>query len=134
MSTEDKTVVLFDGVCNLCNSLVIFLIKRDRKKALMFTALQSKVGQSILKSNQLKTDNFDSFVLYKNGKIYQKSGAGIRVLGSLGGFWTLMYIFLTVPSPIRNWVYSLIANNRYKWWGQKDACMIPTPELKSRFL
>ena len=134
METEDKTVVLFDGVCNLCNSVVIFLIKRDRKKVLFFTALQSEEGQKILKSNHLKVDNFDSFVLYHKGKVYQKSSAGIRVLAKLGGLWLLMSIFLIVPTPIRNWVYSLIANNRYKWWGQKDACMIPTPELKSRFL
>lgn len=133
-STQASSIILFDGVCNLCNSLVIFLIKRDRKNVFKFTALQSPQGQQILKKHELKTDAFDSFVLYQKDTIYQKSSAGIRVLSKLGGLWSLFKIFLIVPRPIRDFVYSIIAKNRYNWWGKKDQCMIPTPELQKKFL
>ncbi len=134
VTSKNTTIVLFDGVCNLCNSLVIFLIKRDHKKRLFFTPLQSQKGQELLASNQLKTTNFDSFVLYMNGKVYQKSNAGIRVLASLGYLWKSLLILLIIPRPIRDYVYTLIARNRYRWWGKKDSCMIPTPALKNRFI
>lgn len=134
MSNKDKSIVLFDGVCNLCNSVVQFLIVRDKKKKLFYSALQSSVGQEILRDNGLNTSDFDSFILQYKGEVYSKSSAGIRVLSQLGGLWPMMKVFLIVPKPIRDWVYSLIANNRYKWWGKKDHCMMPTPEMQSRFV
>ena len=130
----NKPLVLFDGVCNLCNSSVQFLIRHDPKGKLMFASLQSNKGQEILKHFGMKTDNFDSFVLVENGQVYIKSTGVLRELKILGGFFTLFYGLIIVPTPIRDFFYNFVARNRYKFFGKKEFCMIPTPELKARFL
>lgn len=130
----DKKIILFDGVCNLCNSSVTFVIKRDKKDAFRFAALQSEVGQQLIAKFNIDTAQTDSIILIDNDKAYVKSSAALRAARSLSGAWPLLYGFMIVPRFLRNWVYDYIAKNRYKWYGQRESCMIPTPELKAKFL
>ncbi len=129
-----KPIMLFDGVCNLCNNTVQFVIERDKQAKIMFTSLQSEAGQAILQKYNLPSDDFDSFVLLKDGTIYQRSTAALKVAAELGMPYALMGLFLIIPEPIRDAVYNFIAKNRYKWFGKEESCWLPTPELKSRFL
>ncbi len=126
--------VLFDGVCNFCNASINFVIDRDSKGIFKFAALQSKIGQEILKKYNLKQTDFDSIILEKEGKIYQKSDAALEIARNLDGLWKIFYIFKIIPSFLRNPIYDLIAKNRYRIFGRTDVCRIPTPELKARFL
>ncbi len=131
---KHKKLVLFDGVCNLCNSSVQYVIKHDKKDKFMFAALQSKVGKQIIESHSIDTNKLDSILLYTPDKgIAHKSTAALKVASQLGFPTNLISIFLIVPAFIRNWVYDFIAKKRYKWYGKKEACMIPTPELRSKF-
>ena len=127
-------IVLFDGVCNLCNSSVQFIIKRDKKKQFLFASLQGQTGQEVLEKFNLPANNFNSFILVEGDNVYTRSTAVLRMLKKLGGGWRLFYGFIIIPKFIRNAVYNWIAKNRYKWYGKRDECMIPTPELKERFL
>ena len=130
-----ERVILFDGVCNLCNTSVQFVIKRDRKARFKFAPLQGELGRRVLAENNLPSIEFHSFVLLENGRMYQKSTAALRVAKALPGLWPLLYyVFILVPPFIRNTVYTWVAGNRYKWFGKQEACMVPTPELKSRFI
>lgn len=131
---EKKPVLLFDGVCNLCNGVVQFVIKRDPKAKINFSSLQSDYGQHILNKFSLPTDNFETFVLVEDGKIYQKSTAALKLFKLLGKGWQILYMLMIIPAPIRNFFYSLIADNRYKIFGRSDECWLPSPELKARFL
>ncbi|MDN5215372.1 thiol-disulfide oxidoreductase DCC family protein [Fulvivirgaceae bacterium BMA12] len=134
MNELEKPVLLFDGVCNLCNGVVQFVIKRDPDAKFSFTSLQSNMGQRLLQKFQLPTSDFESFVLVEGDRYYRKSTAALRLFSKLGGGWRLLYVFMIVPVPIRDFFYSLVANNRYKIFGRTDECWIPTPELKARFL
>lgn len=127
-------IILFDGVCNLCDSFVSFVIRHDPKAKFHFSTLQSKSGQEILKRFDLPVDEFNTFILVDNGSFFQKSTAALRVLKGLGGVWIVFYIFIVVPRPIRDAVYNFIANNRYRLFGKKDKCLAPTPDIKARFL
>jgi predicted DCC family thiol-disulfide oxidoreductase YuxK len=127
-------LILFDGVCNLCNSSVDFIIRRDKKGVFKFASLQSTLGQQVLEKFQLSQDSFSSVILLKNGKIYQKSTAALLIAHELSGVWALLYGFMLVPALIRNAVYDWIARNRYRWFGKKETCRLPTPGEKSRFL
>ena len=131
---KQQPIILFDGVCNLCNSAVQFTIKHDKKKQFMFAALQSDTGQQLLKQYQLQQENFSSFVLIKDGQIFLKSTAALMVAKQLNGLIKLLYGFIIVPAFIRNAVYNFIAKNRYRWFGKKESCMMPTQELTARFL
>ena len=128
------SIILFDGVCNLCNGAVQFVIKRDNKNRFVFASLQSGEGIEILKEYNLPSNKMASFILVDNGKVYDKSTAALRVLKNLKGLWRAFYIFIIVPKFIRDGVYDWIAKHRYQWFGRKDECMIPTPELKAKFL
>lgn len=134
MKENKNPVILFDGVCNLCNNSVQFVIKRDKKKQFYFTSLQSNAGQQLLKQYQLSPGKFDSFVLIENGKAYTRSTAALRVVKRLGGLLSFLYAFIIIPPFIRNAIYDYVARNRYKWFGKSESCMLPTPELKARFL
>jgi predicted DCC family thiol-disulfide oxidoreductase YuxK len=127
-------VILFDGVCNLCNRSVQFIIKRDKKKQFLFASLQGKTGGELLKKFDLPANVFNSFILIEGENIYSRSTAALRIAKQLGGGWKLLYGFMILPRFIRDAIYNLIAKNRYKWFGKRDECMIPTPELKERFL
>lgn len=133
---KHKKLILFDGVCNLCNSSVQYVIKHDKKDLFMFAALQSDTGKAIISKFNIDTTQIDSILLYnpENETITYKSSAALKVALKLRFPTNLLSAFLIIPAFIRNWVYDFIAKNRYKWYGKKDACMIPTPELKSKFL
>lgn len=132
---KDKKIILFDGVCNLCDALVQFVIKHDHNDVFRFVALQSQLGQQILKHIGIDGKNIDSIVLYEPGVAYfYKSNAALEIAKSLGGFFHMGTIFRIVPTPIRNWLYDYVAKNRYRWYGKKQECLVPTPELKSKFL
>jgi predicted DCC family thiol-disulfide oxidoreductase YuxK len=127
-------LILFDGVCNLCNGAVNFIIDRDSKNIFRFTSLQSDIGQQILQENGLSTNHFNTFILVKNGKILQKSTAFLSVVNQLDGFWKLMNVFWVIPTFIRDFFYDIVSANRYRWFGKQESCRMPTPELKSKFL
>jgi predicted DCC family thiol-disulfide oxidoreductase YuxK len=129
----NEPVILFDGVCNFCNSSVQFIIKRDPKGLCRFASLQSDIGQAYLSKYNLG-DYADSFVLIEKDRVYLKSDAALQITKNLAGAWKVFYILKIVPRPLRDLVYSFIAKNRYKWFGKKAACMIPTPDIKSRFI
>jgi predicted DCC family thiol-disulfide oxidoreductase YuxK len=129
-----KPVILFDGVCNLCNGAVLFVIRNDKKALFTFAALQSPFGQSQLKQFSLSSVDLTTILLLKDRAIFQKSSAALEIARQLDGLWPAFYFFKIVPYFIRDRVYDLIAKNRYRWFGKQDACMIPTPELKTRFV
>ena len=133
-STIEQDVLLFDGVCNLCNGAVNFIIDHDPKGHFKFSALQSDFGQEQLAKLGYDQQEFDSLVLLSGDKVYKKSSAALRIAKKLNGLYPLLYIFIIVPPFIRHAVYDIIARNRYKWFGKRDSCRMPTPELKSRFV
>lgn len=134
MNSENKKIILFDGVCNLCNNSVTFIIKRDKKDIFRYAALQSEIGKELTKKFSIDASKTDSIILIDGKKAYVKSSAALRIARHLNGGYPLLYGFLILPAFIRNFFYDIIARNRYKWFGKKDSCMIPTPELKSKFL
>lgn len=132
---KDKKIILFDGVCNLCNTSVLKVIKLDNKNSFVFASLQSEIGKEILNYLKVDTSKTDSIILYEPNISYDvKSSAALKIMNDFGGLWKLTQVFWIFPRPIRDVVYDFIAKNRYKWFGKKDACMIPTPELTSKFL
>lgn len=132
---KDKKIILFDGVCNLCDSSVQYVIKHDKKDIFRFVALQSELGQNILKHIGINPIHTDSIVLYEPGISYfYKSTAALEIAKGLSGIFTLASIFTLLPSGIRDFIYDYVARNRYKWYGKKKICMIPTSELKAKFL
>ncbi|MEP7255611.1 MAG: thiol-disulfide oxidoreductase DCC family protein [Ferruginibacter sp.] len=131
---KEQPVILFDGICNFCNNAVNFVIKRDKKENIFFAPLQSDIGQRLLQQYNLPLNNMESFVFIENGRAYTQSTAGLKVCRYLKGLWPLCYGFIIVPKFIRDGIYNWIAKNRYKWFGKKESCMIPTPQVKARFL
>lgn len=132
---ENKAIILFDGVCNLCNAAVQKVIKYDKHDYFRFASLQSDIGMRLLSEHQLSPSSIlDSVVLIQNGNAYQYSTAALRIAGKLSGPYRLLYPLLIVPPFIRNIVYKFIAKHRYKWFGKQEACWLPTPELKNKFL
>jgi predicted DCC family thiol-disulfide oxidoreductase YuxK len=130
----DKPVVVFDGVCNYCNTMINFLLRQDKKKIFLFATLQSVFGQKVLRENHLPGDAFESFILIDKGKLYQKSAAGLRVYNKLPWYWKWTQLLWVFPEFLRDWIYDIIAQNRYRWFGKRTECMTPTPGLKERFL
>ena len=126
------SIVLFDGVCNMCNSVVKIIINRDKYGEFYFASLQSESGQQILKEHHGKM--VDSVVLLRDGQLYYFSDAALHIAKKMDGAWKLLHIFIIIPRPIRDRVYHYIAKNRYKWFGKKEECMIPTKEMRKRFL
>lgn len=127
------SIILFDGECNFCNSSVQFIIQRDQEKRFKFGSLQGEAGYKLLSMHNPPKD-LDSLVLVEDDKAYYKSSAALRITKQLKGIWKLFYIFIIIPRPIRDFFYDFIARNRYKWFGKKDSCMIPSPEMRNRFL
>lgn len=132
---ENKKIILFDGVCNLCNGFIQFVIKRDSADTFRYASLQSEIGQKLISEREIDTARIDSVVLIEPGVAYYiKSDAALQIGSHLKGFRTISRILYLIPSVLRNIIYDLIARYRYAWFGKKDACMIPTPELQSKFL
>lgn len=128
-------LVLFDGVCNLCNSTVQFIIKRDTHNQFKFSSLQSEYGQNFLKERNLDSSDFKSIILYEpEVAYYTKSTAALKIAQNLGFPYNLLSVFLLIPSFIRDWIYSLVSKYRYHLFGKKDSCMVPTPENKRKFI
>jgi predicted DCC family thiol-disulfide oxidoreductase YuxK len=130
----DKKIILFDGVCNLCSRSVQFILKRDRKNQFLFASLQGNTGQEYLQKFHLPASELNSFILVEGDRFYNRSAATLRVARLLGGGWSLLYAFMILPRFIRDGVYNFIARNRYRWFGKKEECWVPTPELKAKFL
>jgi predicted DCC family thiol-disulfide oxidoreductase YuxK len=131
---NESPVILFDGVCNLCNTAVQFVIERDPTSVFRFAALQSDFGQAILEKNGVNTEGLDSIILVENGHVYDRSTAALRIAKRLSGGIKFLSIFLIVPKPVRDFFYKIIARNRYRWFGKQETCWLPTKELKARFL
>jgi predicted DCC family thiol-disulfide oxidoreductase YuxK len=129
-----QPIVLFDGVCRFCNAGVNFLIDHDSKARLRFAALQSSTGQRLLEKFGLATNRFDTMVLVEGGRCYVRSTAALRIATYLDGYWWLLAGALFLPAFLRDWPYSLLARNRYRWFGTLEACRVPTPEIRRRFL
>lgn len=132
--STNKSIILFDGVCNLCNSTVQFVLKHDKKERFLFASLQSDAAQEILLHFKQDISTLSSLKLIKNGKIYDKSTAALLIVKELNDLWSVLAIFLIIPKFLRDPLYNLIAKNRYKWFGKKEQCMVPHPSLKKRFL
>jgi predicted DCC family thiol-disulfide oxidoreductase YuxK len=132
----DHPVVLFDGVCNLCNGVVNFAIDRDPGSRLRFASLQSPVGRQMLErlGHSVPSGDPDSILLVERGRVHERSGAALRIARHLSGGWSLLAAFLVVPRPLRDLVYRWVASHRYRWFGKADACRVPTPDLRARFI
>lgn len=130
----EPAVILFDGVCNLCNGFVQFVIARDPTGQFKFAALQSEAGQRLLQGLPPAARNLDSVILVQDGRFYKRSAAALRILRRLTGAWPGLYAAMVLPAFFRDAIYNLIAKYRYRWWGQTTSCLLPTPELAARFL
>lgn len=126
-------IVLFDGVCNLCSSSVQWIIKHDSNNVFKFTSIQGEIGIALMKEHQI-SNKLDSVILLDEGTVYYKSSAALRIAKYCNGAWKLLYVFIIVPRFIRDFIYDIIAKNRYKWFGKKESCWIPTAELKNKFI
>lgn len=132
---KDKIIILFDGVCNLCDSSVQFLIKHDKKDVFRFVPLQSELGQKIINHIGILASTIDSIILYESKNVfYYKAEAALRILKELNTCYRFLLIFSIFPKKLLNLIYDFVAKNRYKWFGKKESCMIPTSELKAKFL
>ncbi len=131
---KTRKIILFDGICNLCNQSVQFVIEHDKKNQFRFASLQSDFGQNFLEENNLDATKFDSIVFIEDDKFYTKSSAALKISKYLDGITSLLTIFMIVPKPLRDVVYSFIAKNRYRWFGKQESCWLPSPELKAKFL
>lgn len=129
-----QSIILFDGICNLCNTAVQFVIRRDNSNHFLFASSQSEEGKKILTENNLPANEMNSFILVENGKAYDQSVAALKVVRKLKGLWRFLFGFIIVPKFIRDGIYQVISKSRYQWFGRKNECMIPTPGLKAGFL
>lgn len=135
MTTFSKPILLFDGVCNLCNASVQKVIQMDPEGKINFASLQSELGQELLEKFKLPQEDFDTVVLVDQDQFFTKSDVPLQIFRTIGGNWTFLYlVFKIVPKFIRDWMYTLIAKNRYHIWGKQESCMLPSPKLKERFL
>jgi len=136
MSTLEvqNPVILFDGVCNLCNGSVLFILNRDPSGIFKFAPLQSETGKNLLSKFDLPNDKLNSIILVENNEYYLRSTAALKILQRLGALWKIVYVFMLVPRPVRDYIYDIVARNRYKWYGKRAECMIPSSDIESRFL
>ena len=130
----EHPILFFDGVCNLCNGFIQFLIRIDRKRQFHFASLQSPIGQELLAQHQLSTGKLETVLMLHKGKLYTHSDVAIQIAILLRGFWQLLAIARFIPKSLRDPLYQFIANNRYRWFGKRESCMLPTPDVSARFL
>ncbi len=131
---DSDPILLFDGVCNLCNGFVKSVITRDQKGIIRYASLQSEAGQQLLSNIKLESFSMDTVILVEGKNFYTKSDVALRIFRHLGGGWPYLYYLSIIPKFIRDTIYDLIARNRYRWFGKKDSCMLPQPEWEDRFL
>ncbi len=132
---DDKKIILFDGICNLCNGSIRYIIKRDKKDEFRFATLQGEVGHQLIQERNIDTSMIDSIILIEPGvAYYTKSTAALKIGHSFGGFWRIANVLNLIPRQLRDIVYDWVARNRYRWYGKKEKCMVPTPELRAKFL
>jgi len=135
MANDSSPVLFFDGECNLCNHMVQFILKRDKKKIFLFSPLQSARGKEAMDKTGINMqENSGSFILYHKGVYFTRSTAALHMFRQLGGLWPLLYAGIIFPRFLRDGVYNFVSRNRYKWFGKRDSCMIPTPDIMARFL
>jgi predicted DCC family thiol-disulfide oxidoreductase YuxK len=128
-------IILFDGVCNFCNNKINLVIRKDKKDFFRFAALQSEAGKKILTANGIEINpDPDTFIFIEGKKIYNRSSAALHIVKHMSGLWPALYAFIIVPRFLRDIVYKIIARNRYRWWGVRQSCMVPTPEVRKKFL
>lgn len=132
--SQSHEIILFDGICNLCNSSINFIIDHDEENHFKFASLQSDFGQQVLMKYGKNTNEFDSIILLKNDTVYQKSEAVVEITKHLSGYWKYFSILGFIPTFLLNFVYDIVAKNRYHFFGKLEVCRLPTPELKARFL
>ena len=132
--SNSDPIIFFDGICNLCNASVDFVMRHDKRQRFKFASLQSEIAKDVLLGKGINLDDLESIVLYRNGQIIQKSNAVLSIAWTLGFPFCLGYVFKLIPRFLRNYVYDVIARNRYKWFGKKSSCRLPTPEEQNRFL
>ena len=133
-TTKPNAIILFDGVCNFCNGVINFIIQHDPHGYFHFASLQSPTGQQLLQQHNLNTNEFDTFILIENDQVYDRSTAALKVARHLSGWMSKLHALIIVPKPLRDMGYSIIAKNRYRLFGKSDACMVPTPDVRSRFM
>lgn len=129
-----QSIIIFDGVCNFCNKSINFIIKRDQKSNFLFTPIQNESAQELMKKHNINNKSIDTLILIKGEKCFLRSDAVFEIIKELSGYWYLFGVFRIVPLSMRDYCYNFISNNRYKFFGKKDSCMIPTTELQKRFL
>lgn len=131
---DNNAIVLFDGICNFCSRSVLFIIRRDPAAYFRFAALQTDSGRLIAERYRINLDRTDSIILIENKRVFYRSDAALRISRKLRGAWKLFYLFIVIPPFIRNFIYDLVARNRYKWFGKRDTCFIPDESIKARFI
>lgn len=134
MPDQLRKILLFDGLCNLCNRSVLFVIKRDAQKSIRYASIQSSSGKNLLRQFNIEEAYLGSLIFIEDEKVYLKSSGALRLCRYLKGLWPVVYVFIIVPPFIRNAVYDFIAKNRYQWFGKRETCVVPTIEIKSLFL
>ncbi|HJV20332.1 MAG TPA: thiol-disulfide oxidoreductase DCC family protein [Sediminibacterium sp.] len=134
INNPDHPIILFDGVCNLCTQSVQFIIRHDPARKFRFASLQSKFGQQVLQHFNLPANRLNTLILLEKGRIYRKSTAALQIAAELSGAWPALYALTIIPAFLRNPIYELIARNRYKWFGKRDNCMVPSQQLKDLFI
>ena len=132
--TSDSNIILFDGVCNFCNFWVNFIMDRDAKSVFKFASLQSEAGIKLIEKHSINTKDIDSVILIMNNKYFVKSEAVLKIARELTSFWKIFYYFKFIPAPVRDFIYDIIAKNRYSIFGKRESCRIPTEEEKSKFI
>jgi predicted DCC family thiol-disulfide oxidoreductase YuxK len=132
--TNKKSIILFDGICNLCNASVQFVLKHDRKQHFLFTSLQSDASVKLLLQVNNKNNSLNSIVLIEGDKIYYKSTAVLRIARKLNGLWMLFYVFIIIPKFFRDSIYDFVVKHRYKWFGKRNKCLLYIVEYKNRFI
>jgi predicted DCC family thiol-disulfide oxidoreductase YuxK len=130
----EKSIICFDGVCNLCNDVVQFIIPRDPHGCFQFAALDSEAARRVLREAGVTSGDADSVILIEHGRAYVRSAAALRIARRLRFPWPLAYGLIAVPRPLRDWFYDVVARNRYRWFGKRDVCLVAAPEIRSRFL
>ena len=134
MGSAAETIVLFDGVCNLCNGSVQFLLRRDRRRRFRFAALQSAAGRALLEQYGLSTQTLETIVVLEGGQARVRSDAALHLARRLPWPWPALAVFRILPRPLRDALYTFVARHRYRWFGRTESCMLPTPDVADRFL